>query len=77
MSWLKLFLIALDLVGQFGRWIEREKLRDDVEREAFREQVRKHNEAVFEAKEIRDRVRAELAANPGGVRDHPDSHLRD
>lgn len=74
----KLTFLVLDLAGQLLRWIEREGLRSEAERELFREQVRRHNEAVFAAKELRARVRAELdALTPEQLRQHKDAHLRD
>jgi hypothetical protein len=76
-DWAKFALLALKLVDQLVGWVEREQLRDELARENFRQQVEKHNADVATARKIRARTRAELAADPDSVRNHPDAHFRD
>jgi hypothetical protein len=75
MDWLKLALIVLDLAAQFARWVEREKIRDEIEKARLRELVEQINGEVAKANNARAHVRAELSADPGKLR-KPDDPFR-
>lgn len=65
LDWLQLALLALDLV----RWIEREKLKTEAERAQLAAALQRIDANVAKADAARARVRAELDADPGGLRD--------
>lgn len=75
MNWLKLALLVLDLAVKFARWVEREKLADDVRAEMLRDAMEKIDANVEAANAARDRVRADLERDPDGLR-QPDKYFR-
>jgi hypothetical protein len=75
MDWVKLAVLALDLVGQFVRWVEETKIASAAER-AMIERARGVIDAnVAKAEAARARVRAELDADHGRLR-QPDEFTR-
>lgn len=72
-DWLRLALLLVDLL----RWIDREKLRAEA-RGKLKDKLREAIDAdIKRAEEARARLRAELDAAPGKLRDDGDAFQRD
>lgn len=68
MNWVKLAILALELVGQFARWVEETKVASEAERRLIDKARGMVNADVAKAEDARARVRAELN-DPGKLRD--------
>lgn len=69
MNWVKLAVLALELVGDFVRWVETQKIASEAERKLIAEARGMIDANIAKAEAARARVRAELAANPDSLRD--------
>lgn len=69
MSWVKLAVLALQLVGQFVRWVEETKIASEAERKLIAQARGMIDANVAKAEAARARVRADIKRLPGGVRD--------
>lgn len=75
MNWVKLAVIALEIVGAFVRWVEAEKIASEAERALIARARRMIDANVAIAEDARARVRDALAANPDKLRE-PDEFVR-
>lgn len=68
MNWIKAAVLALELVAAFVKWVETEKVRDQVGRDLIAAAKEKLNAKVAEAQAARDGVRDAVARNPAELR---------
>lgn len=79
MNWLAALALIGKLIGllaDLARWIERERIKDEAQREQARVALEKIDAEVAKADAARERVRAELDADPGRLRPSGDSFRR-
>lgn len=76
-QWAKVAVLLLDLVGQFVRWVEQEKITTDAERALIANARKQIDANVAVAEDARRRVRDRIAANPDGLRDDSWGHWRE
>jgi hypothetical protein len=75
-AYAKLALLALQLALSLIKWVEREKLRDQAERDLFNEQQEAIRADIAKADAARADVRAAAERDPSRLRDD-DGHRRD
>lgn len=75
MDWVKLAILALQLVGDFVRWVEREKITSEAQRQLIEQARRQIDANVAIAADARARVRDRLQREPDSLRS-PDQWLR-
>lgn len=68
-AYAKLALLVLQLALALVKWVEREKLRDDAERDLFRQQQEQIRADIAKADAARADVRASVERNPSSLRD--------